>query len=317
MSPEPPSGTAPARPSGAALVRPFGAVLTAMVTPFTAGGDLDLAGAARVAEHLVATGHDGVVVSGTTGESPTTSDEEKEALLRTVVETVGDRARVVAGVGTNDTRHTVELAQQAAKAGAHGLLLVTPYYNRPPARGLAAHFTAAADATDLPCMLYDIPGRTGLRIGTPLLLELADHPRILAVKDATGDLVAGAQVMARSDLAYYCGDDALNLAWLAVGACGLVSVTGHVAGSAHAALVAAVDAGDLPRARALDARLHGVVGAIMNPLSQGAIRAKAALELLGVIATRATRAPLAPADDDEVDQVRQALAAADLLTGAA
>lgn len=307
-----PASAGPGRPRR----RPFGSVLTAMVTPFTAGGDLDLAGAQRLAEHLVATGHDGIVVSGTTGESPTTTDAEKEALLRAVLEAVGQRVTIVAGVGTNDTRHTVELAEQAAKAGAHGLLVVTPYYNKPPTQALGVHFRTAADATDLPCMLYDIPGRTGIRIGSPLLQRLAEHPRIAAVKDATGDLAAGMQVMASTDLAYYCGDDALNLPWLAVGAAGLVSVTGHVAGSAHAAMVAALDAGDLAAARSVNDRLIGVVHAIMSPVSQGAIRAKAALQALGVLDERTTRLPLLAASEEEVVEVRAALRTAGLVPAA-
>lgn len=293
--------------------RPFGAVLTAMVTPFTPDGEVDLDAAQALATHLVDHGHDGLVVSGTTGESPTTSDAEKEALLRAVLDAVGDQVTIVAGVGTNDTRHTIELAQEAAKAGAHGLLVVTPYYNKPPAESLFAHFTAVADATDLPCMLYDIPGRAGVRITTPVLQRLADHPRITAVKDATGDLVAGMEVMASTDLAYYCGDDALNLPWLTVGACGVVSVVGHVAGPQHAALVAAVDAGDLATARLLNAGLIGLIKAIMSPASQGAIRSKAALEILGIIGSRATRLPLLAASAAEVDEVRHALTAAGMV----
>ncbi len=291
---------------------PFGTVLTAMVTPFRPTGELDLDGAQALANHLVESGHDGIVVSGTTGESPTTSDAEKEALLRAVLEAVAGRARIVAGVGTNDTAHTVELARQAAKAGVHGLLVVTPYYNKPPLESLVAHFTTAADATDLPAMLYDIPGRTGVRITTEGLLRLAGHPRIVAVKDATGDLVAGMRVMAATDLAYYCGDDALNLPWLSVGAAGLVSVTGHVTGRQHVQLVAAVDAGDLASARRINEGLIPVVEELMSPASQGAIRAKAALELTGVIGSRTTRAPLLPATDDEVERMRSVLSAAGL-----
>src|ERR687885_1275287 len=218
--------------------RPFGAVLTAMVTPFDPQGGLDLDAAQRLAMHLVDHGNDGLVLSGTTGESPTTTDAEKEALLRAVLEAVGDRATVLAGVGTNDTAHTIELAEQAAKAGAHGLLVVSPYYNKPPTEGLVAHFTAVADATDLPVMVYDIPGRTGVRIGTPALLRLAAHPRIVAVKEATGDLFAGSQVMAESGLAFYSGDDALNLAWLTHGATGVISVVSHVAAAEYAEMVA-------------------------------------------------------------------------------
>jgi 4-hydroxy-tetrahydrodipicolinate synthase len=176
---------------------PFGRVLTAMVSPFTASGELDVEGAQRLATFLVDNGNDGLVLNGTTGESPTTTDAEKERLLRAVVDAVGDRARVVAGVGTNDTAHTIELARAAEKAGAHGLLVVTPYYNRPPQAGLVAHFTAAADATALPVMLYDIPARTGTPIASDTLVRLAEHERIVAVKDAKGDLADAAVAVRR------------------------------------------------------------------------------------------------------------------------
>ncbi|HVN12577.1 MAG TPA: 4-hydroxy-tetrahydrodipicolinate synthase [Kineosporiaceae bacterium] len=294
------------------VARPFGAVLTAMVTPFDEAGGLDLDAAGHLAAHLVDHGHDGLVLSGTTGESPTTSDAEKEALIRTVVAAVGDRARVVAGVGTNDTAHSVELAEQAAKAGADALLVVAPYYNKPPAEGLRAHFTAVADSTDLPVMLYDIPGRTGIRIGTPTLLRLADHPRIVAVKEATGDLFAGSEVMAATGLAYYSGDDALNLAWLAHGAAGVVSVVGHVAGELYAEMVRAVDTGDLATARALHTRLVPAVRGLMTR-TQGAITAKAALQLHGVLAHRTMRLPLVAATEAEVDQLRADLGGSGLL----
>ncbi|HMA46425.1 MAG TPA: 4-hydroxy-tetrahydrodipicolinate synthase, partial [Frankiaceae bacterium] len=195
---------------------PFGRVLTAMVTPFTAEGSLDLDGAAALAAHLVDSGNDGLVVSGTTGEAPTTSDEEKDRLLRAVVEAVGDRAPIVAGVGTNDTHHTVELARAAEKAGATGLLAVTPYYSKPPQAGLLAHFRAVAEATGLPVMLYDIPGRTATALETETIVRLAGHPRIVAVKDAKGDLGATSWVLARTDLAYYSGDDVTTLPLLSV-----------------------------------------------------------------------------------------------------
>jgi 4-hydroxy-tetrahydrodipicolinate synthase len=285
----------------------FGRVLTAMATPFRADGSLDLDAAQRLATHLVDHGHDGLVVSGTTGESPTTSDDEKDRLLRAVVEAVGDRARVVAGSGTNDTHHTVELSQAAEKAGAHALLLVTPYYNRPPQEALVRHFEAAANAVGLPVMLYDIPGRTGTPIEYDSLLRLAGHERILAVKDAKGDLFQGSRVMAETDLVYYSGDDAMNLAWLTHGATGVVSVVGHVHGDDYAAMVAAVDAGDLATALGLHRRLIPSVRAIMDRSSQGAIRVKAALQLLGVIPERTVRPPLLDAADAEVDLVREAL----------
>src|SRR3954449_5972172 len=186
---------------------PFGRVLTAMVTPFTADGALDLDGAQRLATHLVDAGNDGLGINGTTGESPTTTDAEKSDLVRAVLEAVGDRAHVVAGVGTNDTHHSIELARAAEKVGAHGLLIVTPYYNKPPQEGLYRHFTAVADATGLPVMLYDIPGRSGVPIKTETLIRLAQHERIVAVKDAKGDLFAAGQVMMATDLVFYSGDD--------------------------------------------------------------------------------------------------------------
>jgi len=259
-----------------------------------------------VAGHLLDTGHDGIVVNGTTGESPTTSDEEKVTILEAVLEAVGERAKVVAGVGSNDTAHTIHAARAAATAGAHGLLVVTPYYNRPTPAGLHAHFTAVAGATDLPVMLYDIPGRTGTPIATDTLIRLADHPRILAVKDAKGDLWAASQVLAATDLLWYSGDDVLTLAHLAHGAVGYVGVTTHVAGSQYAAMLAAVEGGNLPEAIALHRRLIPVVNAIMNT-SQGAIMAKAALKELGVIDSAAVRLPLLESPPEHLAILREAL----------
>jgi len=291
---------------------PFGRVLTAMVTPFTADGAVDLDSAARLAEHLVDRGNDGLVVHGTTGESPTTSDGEKDRVLRAVVEAVGDRARIVAGVGTNDTHHTIELARMAEKAGAHALLVVTPYYNKPPQEHLVRHFRMAADSTALPVMLYDIPGRTGTPIATESLLRLAEHDRIRAVKDAKGDVFAGSSVIADTGLAYYSGDDALNLAWLTHGAVGVVSVVAHVAAPEVAAMVAAVERSDLPAALELHRRLIPVVRAVMSPASQGAITAKAAVHARGVIAARTVRPPLFEAEDAQVADLQAVLDAAGL-----
>jgi 4-hydroxy-tetrahydrodipicolinate synthase len=290
---------------------PFGRVLTAMVTPFTADGALDLDAAARVATTLVDAGNDGLVISGTTGESPTTSDEEQDRLLRAVVEAVGKRAHIVAGVGTNDTAHTVELAKHAEKAGAAAVLVVTPYYSKPPQAGLLAHFTAVADATGLPAMLYDIPGRSGVPIATETLLRLAEHPRIVAVKDAKGDLPASTEVIARTDLAYYSGDDVLNLPLLALGAVGMVSVVSHVCSPQLVALSAAVERGDLAEARRLNVEVWPAIIGIMTR-TQGAIMAKAALELLGVLTTRTTRPPLVDATPEQVEVLRADLRAAGL-----
>jgi 4-hydroxy-tetrahydrodipicolinate synthase len=290
------------------MTAPFGRVLTAMVTPFTADGALDVDGAQRLATTLVDTGNDGLVISGTTGESPTTTDAEKETLLRGVVEAVGDRAHVVAGVGTNDTAHTIELARQAEKAGASGLLLVTPYYNKPPQAGLINHFAAAADATDLPTMLYDIPARTGMAISTDTMLRLAEHPRIVAVKDAKGDLAATTQVLARTDLAYYSGEDALNLPLLAIGAVGIVSVVGHLFTPQYAAMIKAVQRGDLGEAQRINAALVPAVIGIMTR-TQGVIMVKAALTLQG-LPGGPVRSPLVDATDSEIARLRTDLALA-------
>ncbi len=278
------SESATARSGEAAPTRPapFGRLLTAMVTPMTSDGAVDYAGAARLADYLVTQmRNDGLVLSGTTGESPTTSDGEKDRLLRTVVEAVGGRARVVAGVGTNDTAHTLELARQAEQAGADGLLVVTPYYNKPPQNGLVAHFTAVADATGLPVVLYDIPGRTGVPIATESLLQLAQHPRIVAVKDAKGDLTAGSIVMTATDLAFYSGDDVMNLPWLSVGASGFVSVVGHVVGDRLAEMIEAYLSGHVDAALRHHRELMPVYTGIMTR-TQGVIATKAALALLGL-----------------------------------
>lgn len=292
---------------------PFGRVLTAMVTPFTREGELDLADAQKVATYLVDQGCDGLVVSGTTGESPTTTVAEDGRLLAAVLEAVGDRATVVAGVGTNDTRHSVELAEQAKKAGAHGLLLVTPYYSKPPQAGILAHIEEVARAgEDTPVMLYDIPGRTAVQIANETYVALADHPLVIAMKDAVGDLNRGAWLMHETGIKIYSGDDPLNLPWLAMGASGVVSVVSHAAAGAYAQMVAAVDAGDLATARSINDRLLPAVKAMMT-YTQGAITSKAALQLLGVLEHRTMRSPLLEATDEEVAIVRDGLVASGLL----
>jgi 4-hydroxy-tetrahydrodipicolinate synthase len=277
--------------------RPFGQVLTAMVTPFDPEGKVDLGGAQRLAEHLVDLGNDGLVVSGTTGESPTTSDNEKAELVRAVVAAVGDRATVVASVGTYDTAHSVHLAREAEQAGAHGLLVVTPYYSRPPQAGLVAHFTAIANASGLPNMLYDIPPRSVVPIEVDTLRRLAEHPRIVAVKDAKGDLLAGSQVIANTDLAYYSGDDALNLPWLSVGGVGFVSVIGHVVAGRLRRMLDTYENGDVVTARTLHRGLLPVYRAMGRV--GGVIFVKAALRLRGHDAGD-PRLPLPPATPEQV-----------------
>ncbi|MBK0332662.1 4-hydroxy-tetrahydrodipicolinate synthase [Brachybacterium sp. MASK1Z-5] len=293
----------------APAARPFGTVGTAMVTPFTEDGStLDLDAAQAVAAHLVAHGNDCLVVNGTTGESPTTSDAEKIALVRAVREAIGPGITLLAGVGSNDTRHSIELARAHADLDLQGLLVVTPYYSKPSQDGIIAHTEQVADATELPILLYDIPGRSGVPLAHETLLRLAQHERILAVKDAKGDLQQAALVTAQSDLVYYSGEDALNLAWLAVGAAGIVSVVGHVAGELEAQMVAAVQAGDLPAAQQLNRRLAPVVEAVMTRMP-GAVAAKTALVLQGVLPHATVRGPLAPASAPQMAELRESLAA--------
>jgi 4-hydroxy-tetrahydrodipicolinate synthase len=299
-------------PRATSPARPFGAVLTAMVTPMTAHGEVDLASAVRLATHLVDNGHDGLVLNGTTGEAPTTHAPEKAALIEAVVEAVGDRAWVVAGAGSNDTAHAVRMAEQAAQAGAHGLLVVSPYYSRPSQDGVHRHITAVADSTDLPVMIYDVPARTGVRVAPATVARLAEHERIVAVKDASGDLYGAAKSIARTGLAWYSGDDSAYLALLAHGAVGIVSVVGHVAGLRLAQLTAAFDAGD--HARALEIFLS-IVPAIdaLNSAGFQAVFAKAAVEASGLIPHRHMRLPHVAASDDDVVAVRAGLHAAGLL----
>lgn len=291
--------------SGTSLEVPFGRVLTAMVTPMTPEGEVDYDGAAALATHLVDHGgNDGLVLSGTTGESPTTSDEEKRRLIEVVVAAVGDRARVISGVGTNDTHHSIELARSAERAGAHGLLVVTPYYNRPPQAGLLRHFTAVADSTGLPVLLYDIPKRTGTPIAAETLARLAEHPRILANKDAKCDLAEAAWVMSRTGIAYYSGEDAVNLPLLSVGAAGFVSVVGHIVGNELREMLEAFVSGKVERAREINAQLLPVYTGIFR--TQGVILTKAALALFGLPAGP-VRSPLVDATPEQITQLRDDL----------
>lgn len=285
---------------------PFGRMITAMVTPFTDDGEVDYPGAQALATHLVDAGNDAIVVSGTTGESPTTTDDEKERLLRAVVEAVGDRAHVIAGVGTNDTAHTEHLARAAEKAGVTGLLVVTPYYSRPPQAGLVHHFSRVADATGLPTMLYDIPVRTGLAIESETLLRLAEHPRIVAVKDAKDNLIASSWVLARSDLAYYCGTDLLNLPMLSIGAVGFVSVASHVATPQLVGMLDAHAEGHTALAREIHQRLLPVCTGLFRVANP--ILVKAALRLLGLPAGP-VRPPMVDATEEQVATLKEDLAA--------
>jgi 4-hydroxy-tetrahydrodipicolinate synthase len=292
---------------------PFGRLLTAMVTPFELDGSLDLDAAAGLASYLVdELGNDGLVISGTTGESPTTSDAEKADLLRVVLDAVGDRARIVAGVGTFNTEHTLELAATAAKVGAHGLLVVTPYYSKPPQAGIAEHFRRIADVTEVPVMLYDIPGRSAVAIATDTMLRLAEHPRIVAVKDAKGDLTASARVIAQTDLAYYSGDDAMTLPLLSVGAVGVVGTSTHFSAVGTKQLIEAYLTGEVATALRLHQQLLPIYTGVFA--TQGCILVKAGLRLQGHD-VGGLRSPLIEATPAEVEGLRSALAAAGLPTG--
>lgn len=285
---------------------PFGTVLTAMVTPMQEDGAIDYDGVAELARYLVANGNDGIVVNGTTGEAPTTSDEEKLHILSTVVDAVGDDAFIVAGVGTNNTDHSIELATAALGVGAAGLLAVTPYYNKPPQAGIIKHFEALANSVDLPIMLYDIPGRTGTPIEPASLIELAAHPNIVAVKDAKGDLESVVDVLRQTDLFWYSGDDGLNLPFLSIGAAGFVSVTGHLVGLRLQELAKQFWAGNITEAIAINEALQPVSTGLFR--TQGAILAKAALNELGVPAGP-MRLPLIDATPEQIAQLRADLAA--------
>jgi 4-hydroxy-tetrahydrodipicolinate synthase len=286
---------------------PFGRAMTAMITPMASDGSVDYDGAARLATYLVDEMHsEGLAVNGTTGEAPTTTDEEKERLIRVVLEAVGDRAKIVAGVGTNVTAHTVHLARQAERAGAHGLLVVTPYYNKPAQDALAVHFATVADATELPVIIYDIPSRSAVAVATDTLVRLAEHPRIIGVKDAKGDLVATSHVLARTDLAYYSGDDMFNLPLLSIGAVGYISVTAHVVGDRLREMIGAFAAGRNGDAREIHLDLLPVtVGLFRN---QAAVLTKAALDMLG-LPGGGVRGPLLRATEDERRQLRDDLMA--------
>jgi 4-hydroxy-tetrahydrodipicolinate synthase len=288
-------------------VAPFGRLMTAMVTPMTPDGAIDYDGAARLAAYLVEDmRNEGLVVNGTTGEAPTTTDAEKKRLLEVVRDAVGDRASVVAGVGTNITAHTVELARQAEEAGAHGLLVVTPYYNKPAQDALVVHFTKIADSTGLPVIVYDVPHRTALAVATDTLVRLAEHPRIVAVKDAKGDLAASSQVLARTDLAYYSGDDPMNLPLWSVGAVGTISVTAHVVGDRIMEMLEAFTAGRNAEAAGLHRSMLPVNAGLFR--NQAAVLTKAALDLLG-LPGGGVRGPLLPASAEERQQLIEDLTA--------
>ncbi|MFI7066003.1 4-hydroxy-tetrahydrodipicolinate synthase [Kribbella sp. NPDC050124] len=285
----------------------FGANLVALVTPMDPNGAISQPGLTSLVDHLLATGCDGLVVGGTTGEAPTLTDTEAAELVRAVATQTDKRAKVIAGVGTYDTAASIDRARAAEAAGADALLLVCPYYSRPSQAGVVAHCVAVADATALPVMLYDVPARTGLAMEAPTLIELAGHPQIRAVKDAKGDLFEAMNVMARTSLAYYCGIDELNLPYLASGATGVVSVVGNIVANRNADLIRAIRTGNLDVAQAIQRELLPLADAIMRT-SGGAVMAKAALAELGIIPSATVRRPLLEAPESHLQRLTAALA---------
>ncbi|MFD2796143.1 4-hydroxy-tetrahydrodipicolinate synthase [Promicromonospora vindobonensis] len=296
--------------------RPFGAVLTAMVTPMTPDGAIDLKAAAKLAKKLIDDGNDGLVLSGTTGESPVTHTPEKVELVAAVVEAVGDRAAILAGAGSNDTAHAIRMATQAADAGADGLLVVSPYYSRPTQEGLYQHFAAVADSTELPVMLYDIPGRSGVRIAPETFARIAEHPLVVANKDATGDVWSAEQLIEATGLAWYSGDDGLLLPFLSVGGAGIVSVSAHVVGQRFAEVVRLWDAGDHGAALRVFRTTVPVINAL-NGAGAQAVMAKAALQAQGALEHRTLRLPNVAATDHEVAHLRAVLIAGGVIPASA
>lgn len=280
---------------------PFGRLITAMVTPFKKDLSVDWAGVETLAKHLVSTGHDAIVVSGTTGEAPTTNDDEKDELIRVVKAAVAGKAKVIAGAGNNETPHSVEQAIHAQAVGADGLLVVTPYYNKPPQAGIEAHFRAIADAVDLPVMMYDIPGRTGVEIEPDTIVKLAEHKNIVALKDAKGNVASTSWVIKRSGIPVYSGDDILNLPLLSVGAVGFVSVCGHTVGAQLRQMLDAWFAGNTLRALEIHQQLLPVFTGTFR--TQGAILTKAALNLMGLPGGH-TRLPLVDATAAQIEQLK-------------
>jgi 4-hydroxy-tetrahydrodipicolinate synthase len=291
---------------------PFGRLITAMVTPFAADGSIDWDGVARLAHHLADHGHDAIAVNGTTGEAPTTKSSEKLEIIKVVKSAVGSRVKVLSGAGDNETSYTVEQAKRSADAGADGLLIVAPYYNKPPQAGIEAHFKAVAAATDLPIMMYDIPGRTGVEIESDTIMRLFEVPSIVALKDAKGNLAATSDVIARSGIPVYSGDDILNLPFLSIGAVGFVSVCGHTVGNELRAMLDAWFAGDTARALEIHQKLIPVFKGTFK--TQGAILTKAAMNLMG-LPGGTTRLPLVDATPAQIATLREDLIAGGVQLG--
>jgi 4-hydroxy-tetrahydrodipicolinate synthase len=281
---------------------PFGQVLVAMVTPMTKDGEVDWPGVESLMEHLISHGADGIVVTGTTGETSTLTDAEKIKLVKTGKSVASGRARIITGGGSNETAHAIELYKASEKAGADGVMVVTPYYNKPTQAGVLTHFRMIADATDLPMIMYDIPGRSGIQIMYDTILRAAKHPNIVAVKDAKGDLSEVSRVMNQTELMYFAGDDANALPTLAIGGTGLIGVTANIAPEPYRIMINAVNAGDLPTATAQHKLLEPLVRATMTHVP-GTVATKYILAGLGRISSPRVRLPLVGPEDSEASDI--------------
>ena len=289
------------------IAAPFGRMITAMVTPFDKDGAIDWDGVARLAQHLLDNGHDGIAVNGTTGEAPTTKSSEKLEIIKVVKSVVGPKITVLSGAGDNETSYTVEQAKRSEDAGADGLLVVVPYYNKPPQAGVEAHFRAVAAATKLPIMMYDIPGRTGIEIENDTIVRLFESvDNIVALKDAKGNSASTSWVIQRCGIPVYSGDDILNLPLLSIGAVGFVSVCGHTVGLQLKAMLDAWFAGDSAKALSIHQQLLPVFTGTFR--TQGAILTKAAMNLMG-LPGGTTRLPLVDATAEQIAQLRKDLTA--------
>ncbi|MGK2852600.1 MAG: 4-hydroxy-tetrahydrodipicolinate synthase [Microbacteriaceae bacterium] len=293
---------------------PFGQVLVALVTPFLPDGEVDWAGVEKHIDDVITAGADGIVVTGTTGETSTLTDAEKLRLVEVGKSVASGRARIITGGGSNETAHAIELYKASEKAGADGVMIVTPYYNKPTQAGVLTHFRMIADATDLPVILYDIPSRTGIPIKYETILRAAQHPNILAVKDAKGDFSEVSRVLNQTDLLYFSGDDANVLPHLAIGATGLIGVTANVTATPYRQMVDAVNAGDLATATAAHKALEPLVRALMTHVP-GTVAVKYILHGLGRIGSPRVRLPLVGPEDWEAAQIEDELALVTAIPG--
>ena len=291
----------------------FGRMLTAMVTPFDENLEVNYDMAAKLAEYLLEQGNDGIVVNGTTGESPTLNDDEKVQMFRTVKQTVGERAVVIAGTGSNDTRHSIELTKKATECGVDGIMLVVPYYSKPSQEGLYQHFKTVAAATNLPIILYNIPGRCGTNLAPETVVRLAnDVPNIVAIKEASGNLdqIARLKTMCPQDFAIYSGDDSLTLPILSIGGAGIISVVAHVAGKDLRKMVDAYFAGNVAEAQAINMKLYDIFKTMF--ITSNPVPVKYALNRIG-INVGGVRLPLFEANDTEKAKIDASLSNLGLL----